>query len=535
MMDIYDLLRFTLIQRFNTTNIDVSLLLVGYIGYLVYTKLYEHIHEYCDWHNVLEYFHINTIRPRKYSLMLECKRSMNPNFFSNKYIVNTISSNSYKAIAKLIIRLLPHNKQIYQIKESLASPQNEEMTQETEDDLLYMLNQRHPVMIHPEKQIYASVNTFMDELHDNASKKPSKIIETIELTLFSYTTCLHDIKLWVDKETDAYLRSIDEYRNNKRFVYTLLKPAKSDDSEMVSDWQENVFQTSKTFSNIFFENKHQVIEKIDFFLNNKDWYEEYGIPYTLGIGLYGPPGTGKTSFIKALAKYTNRHIVSLSMKIIKTRVDLEKFFFESTYNENNKYGSVGFDKKIIVIEDIDCAGDIVLERNNRLHSSSNEDGDLIEISSATSNEQLISPLITNQIESLKIMKQFSDNVKMDFTKDEFIPDKDKITLDDILNLFDGIRENTGRILVITSNYYHKLDAALTRPGRIDITLSMSNASHKTIREMFIYFYKQDIPTDTLAQIKADFYSPAELINLYVKHNKDPDGFLARLRENTKIA
>jgi replication-associated recombination protein RarA len=35
--------------------------------------------------------------------------------------------------------------------------------------------------------------------------------------------------------------------------------------------------------------------------------------------LEGPPGTGKTSLIKAMAQYTSRHIVFLSLKIIKTK------------------------------------------------------------------------------------------------------------------------------------------------------------------------------------------------------------------------
>jgi SpoVK/Ycf46/Vps4 family AAA+-type ATPase len=35
--------------------------------------------------------------------------------------------------------------------------------------------------------------------------------------------------------------------------------------------------------------------------------------------VWGPPGTGKTSFIKALANYTKRHIVTISLKMIKTK------------------------------------------------------------------------------------------------------------------------------------------------------------------------------------------------------------------------
>jgi len=44
--------------------------------------------------------------------------------------------------------------------------------------------------------------------------------------------------------------------------------------------------------------------------------------------------------------------------------------------------------------------------------------------------------------------------------------------DDILNAWDGIIETPGRILIISSNHYEKLDPALVRPGRIDITLEL---------------------------------------------------------------
>jgi hypothetical protein len=44
---------------------------------------------------------------------------------------------------------------------------------------------------------------------------------------------------------------------------------------------------------------------------------------------------------------------------------LDDFFFEDRYNSNNKAHSVGFDKKIIIIEDIDCLGEIVWKRENK--------------------------------------------------------------------------------------------------------------------------------------------------------------------------
>ena len=67
-------------------------------------------------------------------------------------------------------------------------------------------------------------------------------------------------------------------------------------------------------------------------------------------------------------------------------------------------------------------------------------------------------------------------------------DDDKLTLSFILNIIDGIRETPGRIIIISSNHYDKLDKALVRPGRIDMCLNMELASHDVIKQMFNHFY-----------------------------------------------
>ena len=63
------------------------------------------------------------------------------------------------------------------------------------------------------------------------------------------------------------------------------------------------------------------------------------------------------------------------MKTIKTRKQLYEAFYETQYNHQNKSGSIIFDKKIIVIEDIDCLGEIVYKRDvttYKVKSSTNE-------------------------------------------------------------------------------------------------------------------------------------------------------------------
>ena len=108
-----------------------------------------------------------------------------------------------------------------------------------------------------------------------------------------------------------------------------------------------------------------------------------------------------------------------------------------------------------------------------------------------------------------------------------------ITLDDILNLWDGIRETPGRILIISSNHYDKLDPALVRPGRIDITHELKNVGHDTLAEMYFNLFETKIDREKLLNVEEFLYSPAEIINMYVA-NKNEEAFMTRLLENKKV-
>ena len=104
-----------------------------------------------------------------------------------------------------------------------------------------------------------------------------------------------------------------------------------------------------------------------------------------------------------------------------------------------------------------------------------------------------------------------------------------VTLDDILNLWDGIRETPGRILIISSNHYEKLDPALKRPGRIDITLELANASRNVIGEIYHHLTGEQIDPVILEQIPDRKYSPAEIMNFYMA-DKNAEAFLSKLIE-----
>ena len=126
------------------------------------------------------------------------------------------------------------------------------------------------------------------------------------------------------------------------------------------------FHTNKSLRNVFGEHLSIIKKRVDTFVNNPRWYEEKGIPYTLGIMLSGPPGTGKTSLIKAVAKDTRRHIFNISLRQTTTQTQLKNLFYNPEIhvlrNGSNEIVNIPLDKRLYVIEDIDCLTDIVISR-----------------------------------------------------------------------------------------------------------------------------------------------------------------------------
>lgn len=414
-------------------------------------------------------------------------------------------SNNFKALWKHIMDTVETNPTIYSIREH-------NMSKNSDADVkgqvsMYVVNQSTDFLIDANLKIYANAYNVIDTEEDTKTNKSgnkySAKLERIIIQLYSKESSISVMKKYVDDITERHLASINSFRQNKQYIYTLSQLKIEDDS--YERWQETRFESTRSFNNLFFENKDRVCAKIDHFLKNKEWYFNKGIPYTLGIGLHGPPGTGKTSFIKAIANYTKRHIVSISLKMIKTKKHLDAVFFEERYNEQNVKGSITFENKIIVFEDIDCIGEIVKDRAKKK-------------AEVTEKIKTVETLILeNLIEK--------DTVSI---KPSLLSEEDPITLDDILNLWDGIRETSGRIMIMSSNHYNDLDPALKRPGRIDIELELSYTSRKTIGEIYEHLFDKPIATDTLELIPDRVYTPAEIINIYTDVEHDPDKFAEKL-------
>ena len=480
--------------------------------------------------------------PKKNTIVLEGKRCLKvssfvtktDNLFSNRFNAfwYYISKNSLDNLSIYCLKELANSSHIYD-DDYGDSTNNKNKQNDKNTQSIYIVDQTRHFKI--TDNIFCVVSTTSER----GDEKKQFEMENIKVELYSYVYSLKKITDFLDNIEYEHRKSLELSRKNKKYIYTLIGNLNNDDKETKNIWEECEFKSTRNFNNLFFDNKKHLINKLNFFINNKEYYEYEGHPYTFGIGLHGPPGTGKTSVIKCIANKLNRHIIVIPLNKIKTQREFSEYFFERYYSRNNVQ-EIGFDDKIIVFEDIDCMSDIVKKRDLSKKEQKNDPKNILEDSSSDSeliidnkdskDKKDLEKVLNAQNKLLnKIAKKVDDehneSMLIDFSKKE----DDKITLSFILNIIDGLRETPGRILIITSNDYDSLDQALIRPGRIDLTLEMKNASVDIIKEMYNHFYRDSIP-ENIENLLTDYViSPAKLVNMRLEYD-NKDDFLEGLKD-----
>ena len=214
------------------------------------------------------------------------------------------------------------------------------------------------------------------------------------------------------------------------------------------------------------EQIERILHDADWFFSAADWYHERGVPYRRGYLFSGPPGCGKTSLVLALASYFCRPIYVLNLGDMWT--DSKLFSAICTVPANG----------VLLIEDVDIAGRARRAKPDKKTKKGNE---------------------KNKFDKLNMT-----------------------TMSGLLNGIDGVISKDGRLLIMTTNYPDKLDAALIRPGRIDMHERIEPLAPTDMGRLFLNFFPNESELASQLATKMNNSIPAaELQSVLMLNNSDP--------------
>jgi len=241
-------------------------------------------------------------------------------------------------------------------------------------------------------------------------------------------------------------------------------------------WTRCVSRVSRPFSTVVLDEavKQSLLDDMRDYLHpyTRRWYSNRGIPYRRGYLLYGPPGTGKSSLSFAIAGYFKLKIYIVSLN-------------SPSMNEEN-LGTLFSElpkQCVVLLEDIDTAG---LTHTRKNPNETDEEA---------------KPLVTT-LPATTVINPANPPTN---------PHGGRISLSALLNILDGVASQEGRVLIMTTNHLEKLDEALIRPGRVDMTIKFDLANAQMITTIFRSIFatlEGDIPASAKVTTSITIRTPS---------------------------
>ena len=448
-----------------------------------------------------------------------------------------------------------------------------------------------------EEGVYLLIEKF------NTHRGESKSTDVKEFKKINFTLMMEKKKpidvmyKFIEKCEQVYNKKIEDKMTDKIYIYEFLQSEKcgsnnNDDDYgyqqeqklsniLCSEYQLNT--TKDLMKNCFFTDVSKIINRIDFFIKNKPWYEARGIPYQLGFLFYGPPGCGKTSTIKAIARMLERHIINVNdIDKIKKVSDLKNIFYGD--HINGRY--IPTHKRLFVIDEFDKILDVISEKP--IASITNATAAAMKAMSAnllsgimgmgmggmggnnadiggTSGVIVVDSDASSSgskngdndggngngngngngssSDSFK-KKKSGDSSGMLHGPANMMKTKSVVNDADILTIMDGLVETSGRIIICTANDPSKISEAFKRPGRLDEHIEFTKCTKEMIVDLLGLFYDtklSDEQRDKLYQLDNDNdnnnieykFSPAE-VNKMCFNNVDITGDIPNMKNIDEV-
>lgn len=231
-----------------------------------------------------------------------------------------------------------------------------------------------------------------------------------------------------------------------------------------------------------------ILEDVEDFLKNRQWYKQRGIPYRRGYLLFGPPGCGKTSFVKAISG-------QIGYDVYEIRLSDPHISDDALNALISHFGK----KSILLFEDVDAAFVARLLDEERAEKADKVNERKLQIREARSG----------------------------------------VSFSGLLNAIDGVASEEDYIVFMTTNYLDKLDAALIRPGRIDMRQLIGYPDEQQIAEFFKTFYPEcndELVPKFAKAVKELNCNPsiAQIQGIFLKHKHQPEENLVDVKSLVEV-
>jgi SpoVK/Ycf46/Vps4 family AAA+-type ATPase len=186
--------------------------------------------------------------------------------------------------------------------------------------------------------------------------------------------------------------------------------------------------------------------------------------------------------------------------------DLYNIIFKEEINEDY---IIPQDQRILIFEDIDAMGEAVKCRDMKAaENTKKKEDEVIKVDAMN----VLADLLNNKTSTTKKESLSCESLLYSPLLSSSSSSSNNNNLSYLLNMFDGINECSGRIIIMTSNKPEVLDKALIRPGRIDIKLNFQKCTRYDTMCLINLFWnthfqeEQLLPDIDMKYTSADIYS-----------------------------